>query len=258
MSSKKCLNCEADLQAKYCSQCGQKADTHRITLKHFIMHDLLHGVFHIDKGILFTIKQTFSRPGKSANDYIGGKRINYYNIFYLTLIVLGLNVLLVHYAVAWHGVAHQPAASEDGVKLLAFFSKNIKYIILSFIPLFALNSLLIFRRKQYNIAEQHIVSGFALLGCTIIAILVNLLSFLAVNNWANEVIEIAKSIIKSSMFFYVAYVYYSAFGSLYSKAGFSWRMLLMFIMFFIEALIILLGIVIVVFGGHFEGTLNLT
>ncbi|ESU25140.1 hypothetical protein FEDK69T_01070 [Flavobacterium enshiense DK69] len=47
-----CLNCDTSLSGKFCSNCGQKTDTHRITFKHFIMHDVLHGVWHFESDIL--------------------------------------------------------------------------------------------------------------------------------------------------------------------------------------------------------------
>src|SRR5690606_21269807 len=81
MRSTNCLNCGKQLTDKFCSGCGQKSDTHRISFKHFIAHDVLHGTFHIEKGILFTAKEALVRPGKAALDYIAGKRIKYYNVF---------------------------------------------------------------------------------------------------------------------------------------------------------------------------------
>ena len=89
MTIKNCLNCEKEVTDKYCSGCGQKTDTHRISFKNFILHDILHGTFHIEKGILFTAKEALLRPGKAALDYIEGKRIKYYNVFYLVLITIG-------------------------------------------------------------------------------------------------------------------------------------------------------------------------
>ena len=87
-----CLNCNFDVDNKFCPSCGQKTDTHRIVMKHFVMHDLLHGVWHLEKGILFTLKETIIRPGQAALDYINGKRVRYYNVFYLALLVIGLNI----------------------------------------------------------------------------------------------------------------------------------------------------------------------
>lgn len=39
--STKCLNCNNEIIGKFCHHCGQKTDTHRITAKHFVIHDLL-------------------------------------------------------------------------------------------------------------------------------------------------------------------------------------------------------------------------
>ena len=35
MTNNKCLNCEKVLVDRFCSGCGQKADTHRISFKNF-------------------------------------------------------------------------------------------------------------------------------------------------------------------------------------------------------------------------------
>ena len=83
MTTHNCLNCGKRLTDAFCSGCGQKADTHRITFKNFIFHDVLHGTFHLDRGILFTVKQALTRPGQAALDYISGKRKPFYNVFYL-------------------------------------------------------------------------------------------------------------------------------------------------------------------------------
>jgi len=69
MNTKQCLNCGKRVTDKFCSSCGQKTDTHRITFKNFISHDLLHGTFHLEKGIVFTAKEALLRPGKAALDY---------------------------------------------------------------------------------------------------------------------------------------------------------------------------------------------
>lgn len=178
MSSKNCLNCGFELNNKFCPQCGQKADTHRITVKHFIQHDIIHGVFHLDKGILFTIKETFTRPGKAAMDYINGKRISYYNIFYLLLILVGINLLVLHYVDEFSNNAIRVKTSNDGTKIFDFIKTNIKYIILSFIPLFAFNGFVIFRRLKLNFAEHHIIAGFVLLGCVMMILVKNMIGLL--------------------------------------------------------------------------------
>lgn len=97
MITTNCLNCEKELTGKFCSGCGQATDTHRITFTNFIFHDVLHGTFHLEKGILFTVWQALIRPGQAALDYISGKRRRYYNVFYLILILFGFILFLRHF-----------------------------------------------------------------------------------------------------------------------------------------------------------------
>lgn len=42
--SPNCLNCDNIISEKFCTNCGQNTNTHRIMFKHFILHDILLGV----------------------------------------------------------------------------------------------------------------------------------------------------------------------------------------------------------------------
>jgi hypothetical protein len=255
MSSKNCLNCGHELSNNFCSYCGQKADTHRITVKHFIQHDLLHGVFHLDKGILFTIKETFTRPGKAAMDYINGKRVSYYNVFYLLLILIGLNLVVVHYVEVFNDTALKLKVNKDGTKLYDFFNKNIKYIILSFIPLFAINGLILFRRLKLNFAEHHIISGFVLLGCSIIALFNNLLGLLPIS-WQESFFGYLELALMFCLFVFPCYVYYMAFAQAYKIYGFIVRIILMYFFFIMQVVFLTLCIAAWLSKGSFEGTIK--
>ena len=92
-----CKNCGENTigKGKYCHGCGQKSRTHRLTFKHFIEHDIIHGVLHLDRGLPLTLKEIFTRPGGVAMDYIEGKRKKYYNFFYLLLLIIGVVSILL-------------------------------------------------------------------------------------------------------------------------------------------------------------------
>lgn len=242
MTNKNCLNCGKELVGKYCSGCGQKADTHRISFKHFIFHDVLHGTFHIERGMLFTAKQALIRPGKAALDYISGKRVRYYNVFYLILITIGLMIFFRHVDELIYGetpevIKDTSHMNEASRKINAFFEQKNKFIIFLFVPLGALNSFILFRRKKLNLSEHAILSGMILLGILLISTLSNI--YFHFNNLFNFNSNIASIVITVIINVYVGYGYVNAFGSDYSRLGITYRILLFFALICLEVLILL-------------------
>ena len=67
-----CLNCGAQLVGSHCHHCGQEAHLHR-TVGAFL-HDLMHGVLHLDGKIWRTLPMLVLRPGHLTREYIDGKR----------------------------------------------------------------------------------------------------------------------------------------------------------------------------------------
>jgi hypothetical protein len=166
MEHKNCLNCQTELISNYCHQCGQKAETHRITVVHFITHDILHGIWHFEKGLLYTVRESFLRPGYMAMNYISGKRIKYYNIFYLLLLVLGLNVLTSHLLKQYfhinEAIPHR-IVREDALDISSFINHNFKLLLFLSIPFIAFAGWSSFRKLKLNIAEHAIIAGNILL-----------------------------------------------------------------------------------------------
>jgi hypothetical protein len=231
MTTKTCLNCGKDVSDKYCAGCGQKTNTHRISFKHFLFHDLLHGTFHIEKGMLFTAKQALVRPGKAALEYIAGKRVNYYNVFYFILVLLGLNILLTHY---YNQLALEmnperalvPSMNEAGEKINSIFSRYGKLLFFFLVPLTALNSHLIFKRKKLFYSEHFILSGILLLGVLLLLTFALLFSFVEFLGISSAFIDGMRSLLPYFILLYFIYGYYNAFRADYKLPGFSWRFFL--------------------------------
>jgi len=254
MEKNYCLNCNAHLSGKYCSNCGQKSDTHRISFKHFITHDVLHGTFHIERGMLYTAKQAIVRPGKAALEYIAGKRVVYYNVFYFILLLIGLNIFLKHYYDGWavklYGHQTGPAMNKAGEKIDYFLSAYNKLIIFSFVPLTALNSYLIFKRRKLNFSEHCMVSGILLLGILILFTLRTLLSYLDFSPFLEPVGEIFYFVIPVFMLAYIIFGYYGAFRNDYTLGGFALRMFVFFILFFVAFLLLFMFILLMATNGE--------
>lgn len=247
MTDKNCLNCEKELVGDFCFGCGQKANTHRITFKNFIFHDLLHGTFHIDRGILYTAKQAFTRPGKAALDYISGKRKRYYNVFYLILITIGLMLFFRHIHTLFPGYVEDNKPdptrlmNEATKRMDHIFDTQSKFLLLLFVPFGAINSFVIFRRKKLNLSEHAIISGMILLGILLVSMIGNFIFTL--NRLVHFSYMVLSILVAIAINIYVIYGYYNAFARDYTKLGMAYRMLLFYVLICIE--IMLVGLVLI-------------
>lgn len=107
-----CANCKraiTDPEQKFCPACGQDTPAHRIDW-HFLGHELEHSVLHMDKGILYSLKQLMLRPGHLMRDYIDGRRAGQVKPLLLLTMMAAVVVVLSKY-VAGHEVM---AASAIG------------------------------------------------------------------------------------------------------------------------------------------------
>ncbi len=64
-----CKNCQNTFHGAYCNACGQSAHTDKID-KHFLYHEIQHGLLHVDSGIVYTTKELFTRPGHAIREFI--------------------------------------------------------------------------------------------------------------------------------------------------------------------------------------------
>jgi len=71
-----CLNCDTELQGKYCHVCGQKGSAPRLNMHDFV-HDATHEFVHLDGKILQTVKLLVARPGELTREFVAGRRARY-------------------------------------------------------------------------------------------------------------------------------------------------------------------------------------
>lgn len=70
-----CLNCGTLLTGAHCVDCGQKGNVHRSLAT--ILHDLVHGVLHLDGKLWRTLPLLAWKPGELTRRYINGERAKF-------------------------------------------------------------------------------------------------------------------------------------------------------------------------------------
>ncbi len=242
-----CLNCDTALQGSYCHQCGQKASTHRITFGKFIQHDLLHGIFHLDKGILYTLKQLVYRPGYAAKGFIAGQRVAHYNIIALFIITVVLRTLVNHQiSEADLFTSHTEQNKSTDVLLNETARHYYKFFYLMVIPLISVFSYLWLKKLRYNFTEHLVINCFFLTGAFMYSLLIMLVS------WATHIGLGGLADLVSVLYFFISY-YQLSKGS-YSFLNYLWRNLLMLLCFILGLLLVFLIVVLVFYNGSFKGT----
>lgn len=253
-----CLNCNTTLISAYCHGCGQKADTHRITLSHLIKHDLVHGIWHFDKGLLYTLRESFLRPGYMAMDYIKGKRIKYYNVFYLILIVLGINALTSHYFKQHFNISEETAAhglviNKDSVDVSYYVAHYFKLLLFLLIPFFALSGFWSFRKLKLNFAEHAIIAGNLLLTSSMwyFILIIGIYSSIAIDSATFDYIVWALAIL---VFLQPVRVYFQATRKDYTIGAFILRVMQWYSLLALLLFIVLL--IVAAFTGKTSFTLS--
>jgi hypothetical protein len=242
-----CLNCETPLQGKFCHSCGQKASTHRISFKKFIEHDLAHGIFHLDRGFLYTLKVLFLIPGHTARRYLAGKRVKHYNIFALFLIIIAIKTYIESQTVGHRIVSTpDPALDELFNERLKTYYKIIYFL---YIPLVAFLSWALFGRLRYFFTEHMVAAAFALTSGLLVGFTFSLTGYLLRN----------EDYVLFGYFFailFLAYPYYQISKHHYFFFAYLWRIIVI-ISLVAFSVMLGFGLILMMTYGKLEGKIDL-
>ena len=75
---KSCLNCNAVVDGKYCSVCGQENLEPQESLWHLIGH-FFNDITHFDGKFFSSVKYVITKPGFLTAEYVRGRRMSYLN-----------------------------------------------------------------------------------------------------------------------------------------------------------------------------------
>ncbi|WPO78112.1 DUF3667 domain-containing protein [Flavobacterium sp. KACC 22761] len=142
----------------YCSNCGQPAATHKINI-HFLWHDIQHGLLHFDKGITYSLKQLFTRPGHTVREFIEGKRVRHFKPLSLVVVLATLYGVLYHYF-------HINTFPDPGDKTLDYNEFNewvaihFSWVTIATIPIYTIGTYIVFRKQGYNFVKFFVLNTF--------------------------------------------------------------------------------------------------
>ncbi|MBO9584570.1 MAG: DUF3667 domain-containing protein [Flavobacterium sp.] len=153
-----CKNCHQIFKGHYCNNCGQSAETHKINA-HFLWHDIQHGLLHFDKGILFSLKQLFTRPGDSVREFIEGKRVRHFKPLSLVVVLAALYGVLYHF---FHINMFPKADNEliDYNEFNEWMATHYSWTTIAAIPIYTIGTYVVFRKQGYNYFELFILNTF--------------------------------------------------------------------------------------------------
>ncbi len=181
--NKTCLNCGSEIDSKFCKECGQKTDTHRLTIGH-ILHEISHYFTHADKGLLSIIKEMFTKPGTVVEEYISGKRKKYFNPYTYLLLASTISAYIYWKIKYYSSISIQQSPSKSGAEMskLIYQTSQLmeqygKVVTILMLPILAAISMLFYMRRQYNYAEHLTIQTFILAQTSVINIFVTLLSY---------------------------------------------------------------------------------
>lgn len=144
-----CINCGravSGAEQKFCPACGQPTPVHRIDW-HFLGHELEHSVLHMDRGILYSLKELMLRPGHLMQAYLEGRRANQAKPLLLIMVMAAVVVFLSKYLVGegvMDGIASSvPAGNGDVAKGMAAAMKAAERVAAWMNQYFALFTLLL-------------------------------------------------------------------------------------------------------------------
>lgn len=159
-----CKNCNHQFEGKFCNNCGQSADTHRLDYKSLFKDLRKNFLKYFHGGIFYSAVQLFKRPGHTIREYIEGKRVKHFEPIALLLTLAALYGLLYH----TFGINlfvdvsnHSSASQTSNMNLInRWFSDNYSLATLLFVPIYSIASFLVFRKQQYNFIEHVYLNAF--------------------------------------------------------------------------------------------------
>ncbi len=164
-----CKNCSFPIRTdhSFCSNCGAKVIRNRLSFKN-LWFDISERYFNLDNTFIKTFWHLFTKPEVVIGDYIDGVRKKYLNPISYFGIALTLSGILVFFIKNFFidsidfeenfGGTNQDFVTKW--KDISFDYSSLFFV--SYLPLIAISSFLVFNKRNFNFTE-HVILGIYIL-----------------------------------------------------------------------------------------------
>jgi hypothetical protein len=183
------------------------------------LHEIQHSILHIDKGILYTTKELFKRPGHTIKEYIDGKRVQHFKPLAYILILSTLYTLLTN-------TIHETSFVEDFfrgmmasgevekesklfVETLQWMNNHYAYTTMIFIPITSLASYLAFMKTKYNYFQHLILNSFIAGQKTVVFLVILPISYFFMDTKESGLDDIFTMILVTALTFWTYYQFFN-------------------------------------------------
>lgn len=173
-----CRICSNQITGTYCSSCGHPSTLVRINGK-YILNEVRH-VVNFEKGLLYSIRELFLRPGVSIRTFIREDRSRLIKPLVFLIVTSLIYTLLQQLLNFEDGYVNYSDSTQTTTTLLfEWVSKNYGYANIIMAIFIALWLKLFFRKYDYNFFETLILLCFMMgMGMVLYAIFGVLQSFM--------------------------------------------------------------------------------
>lgn len=163
-----CKNCQHNFEGKFCNNCGQSASVQKINFTH-LLYEIPHGIFQINRGIFFTIKELFIRPGITVREYLEGKRKQHFKPLAFVFLMCTIYAFLAYFtdhstfirdAVTGFMEGGKSSDKNKSYTILIWLADHFAYATLLLLPFFSLASYIFFFKSKYNYVEHLVLNMF--------------------------------------------------------------------------------------------------
>ena len=156
-----CKNCGTEINQNYCPQCGQPTKLKRID-GHYILSEI-GSVLNFDKGILFTIRELFLRPGQSVNKFIADDRNRLVKPIIFIIVTSLIYSLINHFFhIEDSYVKFEDAKQSTTGSIFKWIQEHYGYANIIMGVFIAFWTKLFFRKYNYNFFEILILLCFVM------------------------------------------------------------------------------------------------